>query len=81
MAKTITEGHLPAAGPPFKTNADRIRTMTDEELADLLMEIEVFSSTQISFCQCKEWCIENILNIPHDQCKQCLLEWLKGSAE
>lgn len=81
MAKAIAEGHLPAAGPPFKTNADRIRTMTDEELADWLMKLNVISCDQIDFCQCKEWCIENISNIPPEHHKQCLLEWLKRSAE
>ena len=59
------------------TNADIIRNMTDAELAEWLFNIE--SGDIIGFCQNKEWCFENMGKIPEENCKKCLLEWLKGS--
>lgn len=79
MAELTLKGvQTPAAGPPL-TNADKFRNMTDEELAEWLFPL--CTGDLIGFCQNKEWCIENIPNIPQEHCKQCLLDWLKGSAE
>lgn len=51
------------------TNADRIRSMTDEELAEVL-----FGS-----------CIEHIgveeCSHPEKACKSCVLDWLKAESE
>ena len=76
MVGALESMHIPAAGPPL-TNADNIRNMTDSELAEWLFNIE--SGDIIGFCQNKEWCFENMGKIPEENCKKCLLEWLKGS--
>ena len=65
------------------TNADRIRAMSDEELAEKL-----YCFTDID---CKILCCKNLAEcekmidtedgIPDDKCKRCLLEWLKQPAE
>ena len=54
------------------TNADRIRIMTDEELADWYFD---------KFFPCVPYC--SILNEcpEHDDCKICLLDWLKQECE
>lgn len=59
------------------TNADRIRGMTDEELAGIL--------ANVSYCQNKPEC-EAMLNtaggiISDTSCYQCALEWLKTKTE
>lgn len=50
--------------PPI-TNADRIRSMTDEELADILR------------------CVPEYTDCPKgaDDCRECILEWLRKEAE
>jgi len=58
-----------------KTNADRIRTMTDEELTMFLAETS----------RCSEWCnlYEKCKTKPHDSYSVCLetwYEWLKQKA-
>ena len=55
-----------------KTNADRIRAMTDEELADLL------SCSMCSLCVLHYYCKENRNN---RNCDDVILEWLKQEAE
>lgn len=51
------------------TNADRIRSMTDEELAEVLFES----------------CIEHMgveeCSHPEESCKSCVLDWLKTESE
>ena len=76
MVSALESMHTPAAGPAM-TNADNIRNMTDAELAEWLFNIE--SGDIIGFCQNKEWCFDNMGKIPEENCKKCLLEWLKGS--
>ena len=53
----------------LQTNADRIRSMTDEELAEVL-----FGS-----------CIEHIgveeCSHPEEACKSCVLDWLRAESE
>ena len=56
-----------------KTNADRIRSMTDEELAKLLDEVEIGSFLADKY-PCSE-CTERI------NCDGCFLEWLKAESE
>ena len=57
------------------TNADRIRNMTDEELAEFL----VFTQSTI-----KE-CMIGVADCKHENtdkdCKDCFLEWLQAEAE
>ena len=57
--------------PDFpKTNADRIRSMTDEELA-------VYLEQRGSCPTTKKWEDCNELNPDTKQCEQCWLDWLK----
>ena len=63
---------------PKQTNADRIRSMTDEELADFLEEVENGDlDYPITFC---ELCEKdgNTLNL---DCKGCLKHWLQKNSE
>ena len=62
-AKTDCDICCPLAHP--QTNADRIRAMSDEELADF-----------ISACGCHDHAIDCKAS-----CKDCTLEWLKQPAE
>lgn len=65
------------------TNADRIRNMTDEELAEHIITTPAYE-TCIKFCKNREECyaiMEMDNDIPEEWCKQCLLEWLKKEVE
>jgi len=66
-----------------QTNADRIRAMSDEELANHLYLFHGLEE-QIKFCQNLPDC-ESLLNtedgIPEEKCVGCLLAWLKQPAE
>lgn len=60
------------------TNSDRIRNMTDEELAKIF--VSEFVSELIPFCQNKPEC-DQILDagktIPDELCVLCALDWLR----
>ena len=56
-----------------QTNADRIRSMTDEELANLLDEVGIGSFLADKY-PCSE-CTEKI------NCDVCYLEWLRAESE
>ncbi len=66
-----------------QTNADRIRSMSDEELAELLYSIQNLED-KVKFCKNKIEC-DNILDsgkeIPDNMCKQCLVDWLQSEVE
>lgn len=53
-----------------QTNADRIRAMTDEELANFLDSTDICDGHALEECALK--------NIP---CKVCILDWLKRPTE
>lgn len=53
------------------TNADRVRAMTDEELAE-------FESERMCCPPGKPGCGKN--NLTCDNCEQCWLDWLKQEA-
>ena len=63
------------------TNADRIRAMSDEELADIFLRAD--------FCKCCEHEKDGVCNyicanpnIPlYEGCKQAALKWMKQPAE
>ena len=57
----------PAKKP--QTNADRIRSMTDEELAEVL------------FGSCIEHMGVEECSHPEEACKSCVLDWLKAESE
>lgn len=57
------------------TNADKIRSMTDEELANMLFD----SCTEhIGTDRCRSGIREFTVR---DNCKKCVLEWLKSESE
>ena len=67
--------------PKAETNADRIRAMSDEELADIFLRAD--------FCKCCEHNKDGVCNyicaypnIPlYDGCIQAALTWMKQPAE
>lgn len=62
------------------TNADRIRSMTDEELANFLYRFNDIDE-KVKFCTNKKVCIDLLDKgdtLPDEWCKECLLEWLKS---
>ena len=61
------EHDTPAEKP--QTNADRIRSMTDEELAEVL------------FGSCIEHMGVEECSHPEEACKSCVLDWLKAESE
>lgn len=67
------------------TNADRIRAMSDEELAEKMMtHVSHVIGDFIPFCESKAQCIEMNENnkiINDATCKQCLIEWLQKESE
>ena len=63
-----------------KTNADRIRSMSEEELAVLLYRVLGVDDQKIAFCQNKAECnalLDADEDIPEPMCLQCLMDWLK----
>lgn len=64
------------------TNADRIRGMTDEELAEIIAAEP--TAEKIPFCKNKPECdamLDADLEIPESMCAACVLDWLKRPAE
>lgn len=65
------------------TNADRIRAMSDEELANYLLQFGDLED-RIKFCQNLPEC-DALLNteegIPEEKCVGCLLKWLRKPVE
>jgi hypothetical protein len=66
------------------TNADRIRVMTDEELADFIERVANLGTEFESACQNKKEC-GNLLDrdepIPDEWCRKCRVEWLQQPVE
>ncbi len=58
-----------------ETNADRIRNMTDEELADILFS---YCVEHIGTGRCRS-AIRNFTD--RYDCKKCVLEWLRSESE
>lgn len=61
------------------TNADRIRAMSDEELADLFYRIVDAQESCTLICGNLDECKRN--NEPYLVCEKHYLEWLKQPAE
>lgn len=62
-----------------RTKADRIRAMTDEELAKLLYEID-----GLGYCKNLPECgelLDTEEGIPEEKCIGCMLQWLRQPAE
>ena len=66
--------------PAGKTNADHIRSMGDEELANLLYSRLNVDAEQIPFCKGSAEC-ETLLaqedGVPDSMCLACMLKWLQ----
>lgn len=66
------------------TNADKIRSMSVEELADAMITLDVRSGEKIPFCISHRKCT-NMLDageaIPDEMCRQCLIGWLRKEVE
>ena len=84
-----TGGHYPESVVlkcvPFikdRTNADRIRAISDEELADFI--VNACLDSQVRFCKNKPECmaiLERNECIPTEMCRKCALDWLRQPAE
>jgi crotonobetainyl-CoA:carnitine CoA-transferase CaiB-like acyl-CoA transferase len=61
-----------------KTNSDRIRAMTDEELADWLAKTQIANVAEVLRIVCVPW--EQHTDLQELTAKDCL-EWLKQPAE
>lgn len=71
-SKCITSSDFTEFVP--KTNADRIRAMSDEELAELIAEVSNHCLAGIGAVNCSK--------APNcDGCKQVTLKWLKSEAK
>lgn len=58
------------------TNADRIRSMSDEELTEFLPIVSDF------MCKPTDKCLENIFNRGEcEKTKECALKWLQSEVE
>ena len=66
-----------------QTNADRIRAMSDEELAELLYSLQ-YCDEKLNFCGNNKEC-DDILDgggtISDEMCKQCFVWWLQREVE
>ena len=69
---------------PKVTNADFIRNMSDEELAEIIVNYDSYVN-EVPFCTSKEECDEKLdnkdLEIDEEDCKKCALEWLQSEVE
>ena len=69
--------------PKNQTNADRIRHMSDEELAELLYSFQNLED-KVKFCKNKDVCndiLDDGKEIPDNMCKECLIKWLQSEEE
>lgn len=63
-----------------QTRGDRIRSMTDEELAEILADV----LTGDKFCKDKPECREMLdkhIDIPDEMCQKCVVEWLREAQD
>ena len=58
----------------IKTNADRIRNMTDEELAEFIHKTIFDQGSNLFTCE------EPPVNC-HEECKECYMDWLQKEVE
>ncbi len=66
--------------PEIITNADRIRAMSDEELANTMYSNPIFI---VCDAVCKGDCaaIDTLNDTKEDACKRTILEWLRQPSE
>lgn len=71
-------GSLEAVMDKAVTNADRIRAISDEELAGILVNMDGGN-----FCENRAECADDLCagnDIPDERCKECALRWLRKPA-
>lgn len=71
-------GYMPAP----KTRAEKIRSMTDEELADILHSFAEMED-RIGWCRDLPECdvdLESEDGVPEMRCRECIPHWLKEEA-
>ena len=61
------------------TRAEKIRNMTNEEMADFALETGI--DTYFDFCKNTEECDNLEPEERNTRCRQCLLEYLEGEHE
>lgn len=70
---------------PRRTNSDRIRAMTDEELAEIILHnSDKCLGDMVRFCQNKDECsdiLDDGFDIPESMCKQYIMDWLQKEVE
>lgn len=69
-------------GNATPTNADKIRSMSDEELAAYLRELECLERDD--YCRNIPECDELLKTpdgIPEEKCRRCLVDWLRQPAK
>ena len=66
--KGYTDGVMAERDKPILTNADRIRSMSDEELAEL------FADNDCGYCRIHDFCFAKGCQI---NCEDVWLDWLK----
>lgn len=61
------------------TNGDRIRRLSDKELADCIYDLNM----EGTFCENRKECIEKMEKdqLTDEMCKKCLAEWLQKPVE
>ena len=57
------------------TNAEKIRSLSDEELALALYRV-VCDDPEVRFCEEREECIEDLDRVTDENCMRRLLAWL-----
>ena len=62
--------------PKKKTNADKIRAMSDEELAEYIFGVSIGNAPCVL---CSEEC--DFCELSDEQCKEKTLKWLQSEAE
>ena len=66
-----------------RTNGDRIRALSDEELADKIMELDI--DDMIPYCRCDNALCNEMLDrdelVPAEMCKACCVRWLQKEAQ
>ena len=78
------EGDVTDTNVGHKTNYDRIRSMSIEELIDKIFDMEAAPMYEIPFCGNRTAC-DDILDsgeeVPKEMCRQCLKDWLHAESE
>lgn len=67
-----------------KTQADKIRSMSDEELADYIIFIGYDYNEKIPYCKSTPQCTEILDSgriVPNGMCRECLVKWLQSEVE